>query len=84
MSFWRSQHNVRIVGRMPGVPQEVYGSWYVSPEEYPNSTKMHYIRKQLAWLQYADTSGMTWTLETRGTHADWHPIEEEKPCTSAS
>ena len=60
--------NVRIRGN----GAEVAGSWIVEPG---NKAKLDRIKKELAEIQ-AEEPNMNWHLETRGTHADWHPWKD--------
>jgi hypothetical protein len=51
------------------------GAWYVGINEYPKSTKMAYIRKELADVQAAEPDA-GWRLEVRTEGGAWRPIAE--------
>ena len=62
--------NVRIVSKVnaPGVKNQVFGEWFVSPTE---KSKLSYIQTQLDNARQEEP-GMRWTLEARGESGDWH------------
>ncbi len=62
--------NVRIARR-----GEVYGEWFVSPEEWPTSLQAGRILTELAEVQALEPEA-GWRLEMRGSHTDWHEVKE--------
>jgi hypothetical protein len=67
--------NVRIARRLQLAGPEVYGEWFVRPDEWPISQKAARIRAELAAAQ-AEEPEAGWRLETRGEITGWHPVEE--------
>ena len=58
------------------IKTEVLGEWFVSPDQYPRSDRMSYIRKTLAEARQEEPN-LGWTLESRGSHFSWHPINDD-------
>ena len=52
--------------------KEIAGEWYCDPDQ---TKKLARVKRELAELQ-AEEPLFGWHLETRGTAADWHDMEE--------
>lgn len=49
---------------------KVYAEWFVSPDEWPNSSKAKHIISSLEFVAGAEPD-LDWHLETRGTDKPW-------------